>query len=98
MSARWLLLAMFLFVVPVSPVVKAHSWYPERCCRDHDCFPADRVQRLRDGILVLSYRAIVVRVAKSFPVEPSPDGRPHFCIYESGWGPEARCVFLPLES
>ncbi len=63
-----------------------------------DCHAADSVQRLADGILVLSRGAIVVRVTRSFPVEASPDGRAHFCIFDSGWGFEARGVFLPVQS
>jgi hypothetical protein len=74
----------------------AHSWYPRRCCHDNDCFPADTVQRLPDGTLVLSRGSIVVRVTRSFPVEASPDGRAHFCAYDAGWGFEARCIFLPV--
>jgi hypothetical protein len=72
-----------------------HSWYPKRCCHDRDCFPADTVQRLPDGTLVLSRGSIVVRVTRSFPVEASPDGRAHFCVYDGDWGFEARCIFLP---
>jgi hypothetical protein len=63
-----------------------------------DCQPADSVQRLPDGTLVLTHGPIKVRVPPGFPIEPSPDGRSHFCIYDSGWGPEPRCVFLPPES
>lgn len=76
----------------------AHSWYPKRCCHDRDCVPADTVRRLADGTLVLSSGTIVVRITRSFPIEASPDGKAHFCVFESGWGPEARCVFLPAGS
>lgn len=76
----------------------AHSWYPKRCCNHGDCHPADKVERLPDGTLVLSHGSIVVRVTRSFPVEASADGRAHFCVYDSGWGPEARCAFLPAGS
>jgi hypothetical protein len=54
--------------------------------------------RLEDGTLVLTHGAIFVRVAPGFPIEASPDGKSHFCVYESGFGHEPRCVFLPTQS
>ena len=98
MFAR-LLMCLSLSVVALQPApVTAHSWYPKRCCHDMDCHPADTVHRLPDGTLVLSRGAIRVRVPQGFPIEASPDGRSHFCVFESGWGLEARCVFLSAES
>jgi hypothetical protein len=83
-------------LLPSDPA--AHSWYPERCCSGNDCFRADHVQRLRDGTLEISTGAVVVRIPRSFPIEASPDGKAHLCVYDSGWGFEARCVFLPAGS
>jgi hypothetical protein len=48
------------------------------------CFPADGVRRLADGTLELSRGKIVVRVTRTFPIEASPDGRPHFCMGRAG--------------
>ena len=98
MSSRllWLLCAGTIAIYPAQAT--AHSWYPSRCCDNQDCFPADKVRRLPDGTLELSRGAIVVRIPKTFRIEASPDGKPHFCVFESGWGPEARCVFLPAGS
>jgi hypothetical protein len=94
----WTRLICLAFVAVLWPtIVWSHSWYPKRCCDDHDCFPADRLERLADGTLLLARGRIVVRVTKSFPIEPSPGGRVHFCIWDGGWGPEPRCVFLPAE-
>jgi hypothetical protein len=98
MLAR-LLMLLGLGVTALQPApATAHSWYPKRCCHDMDCHPADSIRWLPDGTLVLSRGAIRVRVPRTFPFEASPDGRPHFCVFESGWGLEARCVFLPPES
>jgi hypothetical protein len=85
---RYLAAAPLVFgaaaLLPSNPA--PHSWYPQRRCIGNDCFLADNVRRLPDGTLELSTGTIVDRIARSFPIEASPDGKPHFCIYDSGWG------------
>ena len=68
-----LLSSMLLFggAVLHPAIATAHSWYPGRCCKDRDCFAADRVERLTDGTLLLARGSIAVRVTKSFPIEAS---------------------------
>jgi hypothetical protein len=70
--------------------------YPKRCCAA--CHAADTVNRLADGTIELARGEIRIRVPRTFPIEVSQDGQAHFCVWESGWGPEPRCVFLPADS
>jgi hypothetical protein len=64
----------------------AHSWYPQRCCSGNDCFAANHVRRLPDGVLELSTGTAMVRIRRTFPIEPSPDGKSHFCVCASDRG------------
>src|SRR5262245_15684034 len=97
MFARPILAALAAAALLAPVRASAHSWYPKWCCNESDCQPADRIHRMDDGTLVLSRGAIEVRVPRSFPIQKSPDGKPHFCVWHSGIGYEARCVFLPPE-
>lgn len=96
MSARLLASVVFAGALSSQTFATTTPLNPKRCCRD--CHAAETVQRLPDGTLELSRGSVRVRVPVTFPVEVSPDGEAHFCVWESGWGFEARCVFLPADS
>ncbi|SRR5688572_14830368 len=93
------LLAITIIAISVSSqsfATTPTSNYPKRCC--NACHAADTVIRLADGTLELARGDIRIRVPRTFPFEVSTDGQAHFCVWESGWGPEPRCVFLPADS
>jgi hypothetical protein len=69
---------------------------PKGCCSA--CHAADTVKRLDDGTLELTRGDVRIRVPRTFPFGVSTDGQARFCVWESGWGPEPRCVFLPADS
>ena len=96
MSARLLTTIIVASVLSSQSFATTPALSSKRCCRD--CRAADTVQRLADGALDLSRGHIRVRVPSTFPFQTSPDREAHFCVWESGWGFEARCVFLPAES
>src|SRR4051812_15470045 len=102
MENRWL--ASLIFDAAVSACFcvipgasDAHSWYPPECCSDRDCFSAEVIERLPDGTIAMRHGSITIKVLPSFPIQASPDGDAHFCVWESGIGYEPRCVFLPFE-
>ncbi len=96
MFARSLALTIIASTVSSQSYATAPSNYPKRCCGA--CHAADTVNRLADGTLELARGGVRIRVPRTFPFEVSPDGQAHFCVWESGWGPEPRCVFLPDNS
>lgn len=96
MFARLFTVTIIASAVSSQSVATEPPSYPKRCCRA--CHTADTVHRLPDGTLELARGDIRIRVPSTFPIEASPDREAHFCVWESGWGFEPRCVFLPADS
>ncbi len=90
--------AMAVAVVTPQPA-GAHAWYPQECCNDQDCFPADDVEMRADGSMIVTVgpnARFRVTVPPSFPLRPSQDPRVHVCIYRDVLGRHRiRCVFVP---
>lgn len=84
-----MLSAVFLLVMTF--LAKAHSWYPIECCHDKDCAPhptAD-VQESPDGYLLKSTNEFIARKG----VRYSPDSRFHICRNE--YTQKIICFFVP---
>ncbi len=78
----------------------AHSWYPEECCSDRDCMPADRIEVDARGDFRVIVGRISIWVPRGFAVRPSLDRRIHICLREEK---DLRflvplCLFVPAES
>jgi hypothetical protein len=101
-NAGKLLCAVFLALGPKFPA-HAHSWYPQQCCSDHDCMPADdSAKDIRGGMVVIVGQR-QIWVPRGFPVRPSPDDRIHICyrviaVPEEGVIAIPICVFLPAKA
>ena len=79
------------------PAAVVHHWYPRECCRDNDCAPVERAERLPDGSLRLTSRVGTTVVLVSFPRQPSPDGQMHICMIRYSHFDDMRpvCLFVP---
>ncbi len=78
------------------PRVRAHSWYPQRCCGGQDCRKVDSIETLEDGDLLFHAGSISVVVPAEFMRLPSQDNDTHVCVYQIGNGEyRPRCVFVP---
>jgi hypothetical protein len=96
MIARSLAIIITAGTVSSQTVATTPPEYPKRGCAA--CHAADTVSRLADGTIELARGELRIRVPRTFPIEVSQDGQAHFCVWESGWGHEPRCVFLPADS
>lgn len=97
--SRLLPALLALPVLTVAGPAGAHSWYPQRCCNEIDCYKVVRMQRLPDGSLDVLAGHIPVIVPKDFPAEPSLDHDAHVCVYRDMLGRyRPLCVFLPAEA
>lgn len=67
----------------------AHDWYPQECCSDRDCGPADAVERRADGSYLVTSRGMSVVIPADYRGwRKSPDERIHVCIRKLRSGSE----------
>ena len=60
MPHRLALSAVLASLFVVSPVARAHEWYPLECCSGEDCGPADTVVRYDDGSYLVTAHGLSV--------------------------------------
>ena len=72
---------LFLLILGLPLAAAAHSWYPEMCCHENDCFPIDRSERRADGSFWVEAHGVTILVPANFPTQPSLDNEDHICFY-----------------
>lgn len=79
------------FLLVVSAAAWAHSWYPQKCCSDRDCYQitAEDVQLTPGGWRIVASGQIM----NEDQVHYSPDGRYHRC--SSPRNGYTYCLFIP---
>lgn len=84
-------------IVPLLFLV--HSWYPEECCTNKDCYPVEWIKESSEGTTVKTEDGIQVTVPKSIHRLPSRDGDYHLCFPKNDlrvWGVTTIfCFFIP---
>jgi hypothetical protein len=98
-SVRLLLLAM-LVVVGAGSRTDAHSWYPEECCSDYDCTPADTIDTNAHGDRIVVVGRHRIFIPRGLSARSSPDGRIHICLRliatpEGDISTMPICLFMP---
>jgi len=101
-ALRILLFAMFVAAAPAF-LAHGHSWYPEECCSNHDCMPADRIETNAYGDRIVFVANRQVWIPRGLSARLSSDGRVHICLRVVAT-PEADistipfCLFVPPQS
>ena len=76
-------------LLALPPGTLAHDWYPQECCSDRDCAPADTVVRRDDGSYLVTSRGMSTVIPADYAKwRRSPDGRIHVCIRKLRSGAE----------
>ena len=80
---------MIHFIVTLSLVIQAHSWYPASCCATNHCHPVpcDELLERADGNWIWYTFAFRREVVK-----PSEDQFCHVCTI----GPNGVCAFIQI--
>jgi hypothetical protein len=86
LAILWLLMPQ-ASTLTLSPV---HSWYPDQCCGEVDCRPANCEELKYDGEYI-HYRGMQI---ERWRAQASSDGGCHVCIHNGG----LLCVFIGGQS
>ena len=80
----------------------AHSWYPEECCNQKDCYVVELVRydnKPGDPGYIIKDGMVEVFIPKSFPRRNSHDGDYHLCYNQSAYrlyhDLQVYCFFIP---
>jgi len=101
-TVRIVSLSALLLITPGAPA-DAHSWYPEECCSQYDCMPADAINADGRGMTIVSVGHHRISIPTGLKPRASPDSRIHICFQSATqeFGDSYLmpiCLFLPPQS
>lgn len=97
--SRAMLTGLFMTVIS-QEAAYGHSWYPNECCSEGDCSPADALFIDSHGDTIVTAGMSRLIVPHGFHFRPSPDNRIHICFSRSRTEDvtPVYCVFVPGQS
>lgn len=99
------ILVLWLLVMAFLDEVKAHEWYPPRCCSGKDCASIDKWLPTPDGGAIVVNKFGSFKLTKEWMAAntlPSEDFNSHICVRCVEWKgagcvklePRERCLFV----
>jgi hypothetical protein len=103
MKRTRILLPVVLLAAGMGPSAHTHSWYPNECCSNHDCMPADAIVTDKHGDKVVIVGDRQISIPRRLVIRSSPDHRIHICfvvLTAEFSAPYALplCLFVPAQS